>query len=185
MRRVVVLSAVMVAAGTLAGCAGQSASPDGRDTPHVIAAMEETPPSLADAARATYWGGQARQITLTGGSFTGPKGERVELLRQFYVVGDLEGDGAVDAVVALEVTNAGAESGQYLAVLRHLGTDTISLGTTALGPAVEVRGLAIEGRRVVVEVARPSSATPGTRDQGRLEFELGRGELVPAAAQAR
>ena len=177
MRLVLVLGAGMIAAATLAGCTGQSASPDARDHPHVTVAIEETPPSPADAARATYWGGQARQITLSGGAFTGPKGERVELLRQFHAVGDLEGDGAVDAVVALAVSNAGEESGQYIAVLRHLGMDTISLGTISLGSA-EVRGLRIEGRRVIVDVARPT-APPGATEAERLVFRLGAGELVP------
>lgn len=184
MRSFLVLGAAMCAVGVLAGCSGQSASPDARDSPHVTAALEETPPTLADAAVATYWGGQARQITLTGGAFTGPNGERVELLRQHYAVGDLEGDGAVDAVVALAVTNAGAENGQYIAVLRHLGQDTISLGTIALGPSIELQALSIEGRRVVVDVRRPGSE-PGSMEQGRLTYELGRGELVPVPAATR
>jgi hypothetical protein len=168
--RMLVTSSVLASAA----CGGHDAAPDGRDMPHVEAAIVETPPTIADAAIATYWGGQARQITLKDGAFTGPKGERVELLRQHYVVGDLEGDGAVDAVVALTVSNAGAEDGRYIAVLRHLGTDTISLGTTALGRDVDVRQLAVDGRRIVVTVSRPPSSGPDER----LVFELGAGELV-------
>jgi hypothetical protein len=160
----------------LSACEGFHASPDARDSPHVAAAIEETPPTVEDAAAATYWGGQARQITLTDGRFTGPKGERVELLRQHYVVGDLEGDGAVDAVVALSVTNAGQEDGQYLAVLRHLGTDTISLGTTFLGPDATVRAIRVEGRRVVVDLTRATST--GVSESRQEVYELGRGELV-------
>jgi hypothetical protein len=158
-------------------CRGQHASPDGRDHSHIDAALEETPPTREDAAGATYWGGQARQITLTDGTFTGPKGQRVELQRRHYAVGDLEGDGAVDTVVALAVTMAGAEDGLYIAVLRHLGTDTINLGTARLKNAVEVRGLRLEGRRIVVDLTRretPDSApVPAT-----ATYELGRGELI-------
>jgi hypothetical protein len=164
------------ALGLMAGCVGHSASPDARDNPHVTAALEETPPTRQDAAGATYWGGQARQITLTDGTFTGPKGERVELLRQHYVVGDLEGDGAVDTVVALSVSNAGAEDGQYIAVLRHLGTDTISLGTTRVKDAVEVRGLKVEGRRIVVDMMRRAEGSEPSA--ASAAYELGRGELV-------
>ena len=172
------------ALGVTAGCVGHSASPDARDNPHVTAALEETPPTPGDAASATYWGGQARQITLTDGTFTGPKGERVELLRQHYVVGDLEGDGAVDAVVALSVTNAGAEDGQYIAVLRHLGTDTISLGTTLLKDAIEVRGLKVEGRRIVVDLMRggPAGEAPSA---ATATYELGRGELIDVTGDRR
>jgi hypothetical protein len=165
----------------LAACHGQPASPDGRDHPHMTAALEETPPTVEDAAKATYWGGQARQVTLTNGTFTGPHGERVELLRQFYAVGDLEGDGAVDAVVALAVTNAADENGQYLAVLRHLDTDTISLGTVFLGADATVHAVTIEGGRVLVDIARRSAS--GVENRQREIYALGRGELVRAAAR--
>jgi hypothetical protein len=182
MRSVEGLAIALCSLGLVAGCVGHSASPDARETSHVTAALEETPPTLQDAAAATYWGGQARQITLTDGAFTGPKGERVELLRQHYVVADLEGDGAVDAVVALSVARAGTEDGQYIAVLRHLGTDTISLGTARLTDAAEVRGLRVEGRRIVVDVTRrgaegvePAAAT--------ATYELGRGGLIEVTAR--
>lgn len=166
-----------------AACQGQHASPDARDHPHIAAALEETPPTIDDAARATYWGGLARQVTLTGGAFEGPKGQHVELLRQHYVSGDLEGDGAVDAVVVLSVTNAGEETGQYLAVLRHLGTDTISLGTVLLGNPVDVQGVHVEGRRIVVDMVR-RPATDGPPEHARVAYELGRGELVKVGEEA-
>lgn len=175
MRSVKGLAIALGSLGLVAGCVGHSASPDGRENSHITAAIEETPPTLQDAAAATYWGGQARQITLTDGSFTGPNGERVELLRQHYLVADLEGDGAVDAVVALSVTRAGAEDGQYIAVLRHLGTDTISLGTARLTDAAEIRGLRVEGRRILVDLTRHGAdgVEPAT-----ATYELGRGGLV-------
>lgn len=174
--RPMVLAAVLLAGG----CHLPHAAPDGREAPHVTTAIEETPPTPADAAAATYWGGQARQITLTDGEYTGPDGQRVELLRDHYVVADLEGDGAVDAVVALRVTEAGAENGDYVAVLRHLGTDTISLGTAALGPGERVQALSVDGRRILVTLA-----DAGTGASAAVAYELGRGELVRIAAAAR
>ena len=137
-----------------------------------------------DAARATYWGGQARQITLKDGEFRGPKGQHVQLLRQFYRTGDLEGDGAVDTVVVLSVTDAGDESGQYIAVLRHLEMETISLGAERLGQ-VEVRDMRVEGKRIVVDLLR--HAAPGAAPEpSQVAYELGRGELVRVeAAQTR
>ena len=174
---------VVVTATSLA-CRGQGASPDGRDLPHVQAALEEAPPTMNDAASATYWGGQARQITLKDGEFRGPKGQHVQLLRQFYRTGDLEGDGAVDTVVVLSVTDAGDESGQYIAVLRHLEMETISLGAERLGQ-VEVRDMRIEGKRIVVDLLRHSA--PGAAPEpSQVAYELGRGELVRVeAAQTR
>jgi hypothetical protein len=179
------LVALVVATVTSMACRGQGASPDGRDLPHVTAAIEEAPPTLNDAASATYWGGQARQITLTNGEYRGPKGQHVQLLRQFYRTGDLEGDGAVDTVVVLSVTDAGEESGQYLAVLRHLESDTISLGAERIGDQIEVRDVRIEGKRIIVDLLHHSS--PGAApDPAHVTYELGRGELVKVeAAQTR
>lgn len=173
------LAALIGAALLTMACEGQHAAPDGRDLPHITAALEETPPTLADAAQGTYWGGRARQITLVDGAYTGPEGQRVQLLRQFYATGDLEGDGAVDTVVVLEVSNAGPETGHYVAVLRHLGTDTISLGTASLGHPVRVERLVVEGRRFFVDVVRTTTA--GGDEGSRLGFELGRGDLVQVA----
>ena len=149
-----------------------------------MAALEETPPTLNDAAGATYWGGQARQVTLKNGEYRGPQGQQVKLLKQFYRTGDLEGDGAVDTVVVLSVTDAGDESGQYLAVLRHLETETISLGAERLGQ-VEVRDVRVEGKRIIVDLLRHT--TPGAAPEPtRVAYTLGRGELVKVeAAQTR
>lgn len=173
------LAALLGAALLTMACEGQHAAPDGRDLPHVTAALEETPPTIDDAAQGTYWGGRARQITLSNGAYTGPEGQRVQLLRQFYATGDLEGDGAVDTVVVLEVTDAGPETGHYVAVLRHLGTDTISLGTASLGHPVRVERLAVDGRRFYVDVVRTTPT--GGDERARVGFELGRGDLVQVA----
>ena len=171
------LVTLFVVTATSLGCRGQGASPDGRDLPHVTAAIEEAPPTLSNAASATYWGGQARQITLKDGEYRGPQGQRVQLLRQFYRTGDLEGDGAVDTVVVLSVTDAGEESGHYIAVLRHLEMETISLGAERLGDQLEVRDVRIEGRRIIVDLLRQPApgAAPGP---AQVAYELGRGELV-------
>jgi len=184
--RLVALLAVIAVVAVSTACRGQGASPDGRDLPHVAAAMEEAPPTLKDAAGATYWGGEARQITLANGEYRGPKGQHVQLLKQFYRTGDLEGDGAVDTVVVLSVTDAGDESGHYIAVLRHIETETISLGTARLGSAVDVRNVQVEGRRIVVDLTR-SSAAGATAENARVAYELGAGELIKVAdaAQAR
>lgn len=177
------LSAPTLALVVLAACHGQHAAPDARDHPYIEHAVEETPPTLQDAARATYWGGLARQVTLEDGTFMGPDGQRVELVRQFYVTGDLEGDGAVDTAVILSVTNAGPENGHYLAVIRHLGLDTISLGTTLLGDTVEVERLAVDGRRIVVDLTRHPDGAPA--QPARLTYELGRGELLKIGEATR
>ena len=105
----------------------------------------------------------------------------MQLLRQFYRTGDLEGDGAVDTVVVLSVTDAGDESGHYIAVLRHLEMDTISLGAERLGDQLEVRDVRIEGKRIVVEIVRQSTAGAAP-EPTQVAYELGRGELVKVQA---
>jgi len=177
------LVALGLAAALSTACDGHGASPDGRDVPHLTAAMEETAPTLQDAATATYWRGQSREITLANGQFRGTSGERVELLRQFYRTGDLDADGAEDAVVVLSATDAGAASGFYVAVLRHLGTATITLGAERLASAGEVQGLDLDGRRIVVDITRPGPG--GQSEPARVTYEVRAGALVKVSEQAR
>ena len=91
----------------------------------------------------------------------------MQLLRQFYRTGDLEGDGAVDTVVVLSVTDAGDESGQYIAVLRHLEMETISLGAERLGQ-VEVRDMRIEGSGLSWTCCASRRPAPRRTDASRL-----------------
>ena len=163
-----------------AACQGRTASPDARDNPHVAAILEEAAPTMQDAATATYWGGLGRRITLTDGEWSNGEGPRVHLLRDFYVTADLSGNGATNAVVILEAINAGPESGHYLAVLRHDGMDTISLGTVLLGQAVEIRGLRVDAGRIIVDLTKTGTTPP---EPVTLTYLFDRGGLVDVSNQ--
>lgn len=154
------LGLAVVAIGASVACQGKTGSPDGRDYPHVAAVLSGDAPTMQDAGEATYWGGIGRRVKLTHGEWSNAAGARIRLLPEFYVTADINGDGALNAVVILEVTNAGAESGHYLAVLRKDQLETISLGTVRLGNPVKIRGLRLDGRRMIVDLTRRGAADP-------------------------
>jgi hypothetical protein len=177
---------VVAAVALLTGCHGTAGSPDARETPHISAAMAEMAPTMAAAESATYWGGINRRVTLANGEWRGDGGAHVTLLRDFYGTGDINGDGAMNAVVILSVSNAGPETGQYLAVLRHDGLDTISLGTVRIGHPVTVRALHVDGRRISIDVTRrgPSDPECCPTEQATQRYLFGDQGLAEVGANA-
>ena len=181
------LTAMAIAASI--ACQGKTGAPDGRDYPYVADALSQQAPTIEDAASATYWGELGLRIQLDHGEWTSDGGARVRLLPEFYAAADLNGDGAQNAAVILEVSNAGDRSGQYLAVLRADQLQTISLGTARIGAAVRARALRLDGRRMIVDYLRrgPGDAEGAMTEPATATFVFGSSGLqeVTAAASAR
>ena len=136
------LGPIALAIAVSIACQGKTSAPDGRDNPYVADVLSQHAPTIEDAANATYWGELGLRIKLDHGEWNSDGGARVRLLPEFYATADLNGDGAQNAAVILEVSNAGDRSGHYLAVLRADQLQTISLGTIRIGQRVQVPGVA-------------------------------------------
>jgi len=177
------LGLVVMTAVVVAGCEGQTVAPDGRDHPHVASALSESAPTMRDAAAATYSGDLGRRITLDDGEATDRDGARVRLVPGFYATADLNGDGALNAAVVLDVTNAGETSGKYLAFLRQDHFHTISLGTVRLGNPVTVRAIRADGRRIVVDLTRrgPNDQECCPTSDATVSYVFTTGGIVEAA----
>jgi hypothetical protein len=145
---------VTMAAAVVAACEGVAGSPDARDHAHVADMLADSAPTMRDAAAATYFGALGRRITLDDGEALDRDGARVRLVPGFYATADVNGDGAQNAAVVLDVTDAGDASGKYVAFLRQDHFHTISLGTFRLGNPVTVRAIRTDGNRVVVDLTR-------------------------------
>jgi hypothetical protein len=180
------IGAVAAAICLTAACEGKTGAPDGRDNPHVAAMLDDHAPSMVDASGATYFGAIGRRVTLEHGVWTGDAGQRIRVLPDAYAAADINGDGAMNAAVVLDVFNDGDKSGYYLAVLRKDGFETISIGTVSLGNQIKLRGLRVEGRRVVVDLSRRAPTDPeGTFSQDATAvYEYRDGGMVEAAASA-
>lgn len=156
-----------------------------------------TAPSWEEAANLAYRGLE-QAVTLSDGSWQGApyveggaSAARAGLLRDFHLSGDLDGDGADEAVLLLWTSTGGSGTFDYLAVVdRGADASPYSRATTPLGDRVKLRAAAIVDRAVILETveAGPGDAAccPGqklrrtfvlegdemnetsTEDQGRL-----------------
>ena len=104
------------------------------------------PPTLAELKNATYAGFEApaSPVTLKDGLWEGeplqPGGTsrpRVSLGGDFHLLGDLDGDGAEEAVVVLVQISGGSGTFDYLAVVKRQDHGLENVATTALGDRVQ------------------------------------------------
>ena len=176
------LGLLALALGVSIACEGKTGAPDGRDYPYVADVLSQQAPTIEDAASATYWGALGLRIQLDHGEWNSDGGARVRLLPEFYAAADLNGDGAQNAAVILEVSNAGDKSGHYLAVLRADQLATISLGSVRIADAAQIRGLHLDGRHMIVDFTRQGSGEPAV---ATYVFENGGFVDVSTTASAR
>jgi heat shock protein HslJ len=146
-------------------------------------AAAPTPEQLAGA---TYRGVLEHPVSLSGGVWEGeafaPGGAsrpRVELARDFRLTGDLDGDGAEEAVAVLVESSGGSGTRSYLAVVALRGEEPVNLGTAAIGDRVQIRGGRVAGGRVELDLvqAGPDDAACCPSQRARRVWALRSGGL--------
>jgi heat shock protein HslJ len=115
--------------------------------------------AFEDAANTTYEGIYEEPIALEHGRWEGepfaPDGATrasVVLLERLWVSGDLDGDGAPEAVVLLSESSGGSGSYLYIAVVGHEGDEVANLGTALVGDRVQVRMMRLTAAGVELDV---------------------------------
>ncbi|MGW4501160.1 hypothetical protein ACWENR_21425 [Micromonospora sp. NPDC004336] len=109
-------------------------------------------------SRQVRYNGYADPIPLAGGRWAGGDGTTVELQKP-CAIGDLDGDGADDAVGVLVLNGGGSGSFFTLAVWRNVGGDPAYQAQTGLGDRTPVTSVSVrDGRATVVYLTR----TPGS-----------------------
>ncbi len=193
MKHLAVLSVLPMLA--LLGCqpqSGESPQPaDGR-----VAAPTAGPPTLEELKNATYRGFEepAGPVTLVDGKWEGEPYQEggatlptVSFIRDFHVLGDLDGDGVDEAVVLIEEAPGGTGRFVHVALVARQGDELENVATTLLGDRVLVRGVRIEGGRMLVDVLRAgpedASCCPGELATLGFAFEAGRLEPVEIEAE--
>jgi heat shock protein HslJ len=178
---------------TLTAC-----QPDGpADAPAAGAGAETAAPLPAPAAdevaNTTYLGVDGGPVTLTDGEWQGEpyveggaSAPRAGLVRDFRLTGDLDGDGAKEAVVLLWTSGGGSGTFDYVAVVgRNRDGAPVNLGTAALGDRVAVRDMRVEGDRIVADVvqagADDAACCPGQKV--RRTFALSGDALAEIASE--
>lgn len=140
-----------------AGCAG------GGKKPPQPAAVQVKAPRWDELRGATFHGiAESKQpVTLRDGRWEGPPSApggasrpSLELVGDFRLFADLDGDGASEAVVLLAGNSGGTGTNNYLAVVDRKGAGLENLATTLVGDRVELRAARIEGRRILLDLVQ-------------------------------
>lgn len=199
--------ALTLTALTLAACgpqddtqSRQAAEVPAAKPPAAAAAAILPAPSWQEAANAAYTGVFDDAVVLTDAQWQGEpfveggaSAPTAGLVADFLLSGDLDGDGAEEAVVLLWSSSGGSGTFDYVAVLdRDAAGAAINRATAPLGDRVKIRSAAIEDGRAVFGVvqAGPEDAAccpgqkmrrtfvlegnalteSGTEDQGRMSL---------------
>ena len=147
-------------------------------------------PTLPELENATYSGLEEPKgpVTLKDGRWEGPpyapggaSHPMVTLGRDFRVVGNLDGDGAAEAVVLLAVSSGGSGTTDYLAVVKRTKAGLENVATAPLGNRVRIRSSRIEGGKLLVSVLRagPGDAICCPGELADLEWTLAGRKLTP------
>jgi heat shock protein HslJ len=155
--------------------------------------VSHAPPSWQEAANLSYRGVFDEAIALRDGAWQGePYAEggasapRAGLVADFLLKGDLDGDGADEAVVLLWSSSGGSGTFDYLAVVDR-GADGVAINraTAALGDRVKIRSAAIEERWIVVHTvqagAQDAACCPG--QNMRRSFALEDAEMSEISSE--
>ena len=159
------------------------------------AASAATAPTLTELKNLTYRGLQGDSvITLVDGRWEGTPavpGDVVRpfatYLRDFRRTGDLNGDGADEAVGLLGLNMGGTGSFVYVAAVGRKDGAPRALATHLLGDRIQVRDAAVEHGEIVLDLVangeQDAMCCPG--DLVRLGLKLQGNALVETASSAR
>ena len=120
-------------------------------------------PTLEELKSTTYKGfkGVKGPVTLVNGKWEGEPFEKgtasrpeVTLIGDFRLTGDLDKDGANEAVVLLNLTTGGTGQLLYLAVVDRQTETLKNVATTFVGDRVQIRGGRIEDGRIFLDVVQ-------------------------------
>jgi len=159
------------------------AGADAAATEHASKIVDIRPaPSWQEAANTAYVGVLDEDVVMIGGLWVGEpyveggaSAPRAWLAADFLLTGELDGDGADEAVVLVWSSTGGSGTFDYLALVdRDVDGAVFNRATVPLGDRVRIRSAAIEDGRVVVDVvqAGPGDAACCPGQKMRRNFAL-------------
>jgi len=144
-------------------------------------------PDMSCAANATYFGILDSPVTLVNGRWTGKPFVRggacrpeVGLLSDFFVAGDMDGDGCDELAVVLWESSGGSGTFYYLSVLDMDRGGCVDVATTFIGDRIRIRGGRIRSGMLEISIYVPVPGSPAyrTSDSSVMAWCLRDGRLV-------
>lgn len=178
-------SLVLLAVALLVGCAGLPVPPP---PPATGAPASDTEPlTTEDLAAATYRGIYEDQVVeLTDGQYEGEPfveagaSRPTVTLTPFHAFGDLNGDGAEDAVALLVESSGGSGSFWYLAAVLNQSGKPENVATLLMGDRLQVESVGVDGGTITVDAVTHAPDDPMCcpSQESTLTYEFRAGELV-------
>lgn len=164
----------------------------GCSSPEEKVAEETTSPILIELKNATYVGVREKSpVTLKEGVWEGEPYEEgassrpsVHFLRDFHLLGDLDGDGLEEAAVVLAAHSGGTGENIYLAVVGNRDGALKNIDTILLGDRVQIRKSGILEGRLFMDLlqAGPADAMCCPGELAVKAWSLKNDKLIPMAA---
>ncbi len=117
------------------------------------------PPTLEEMRNATYTGIDTTPIKLTDGRYErepyipgGVIRQRIELLDGQPAIGDLDGDGVMDAVAFLSENDGGTATVLHMAVMSRIKGKIVNIATIRLGDRINIRSIAVERGQITLDL---------------------------------
>ena len=156
---------ILLAGVLMSACQSRSdeAAPKAAKLMEQAPATDRSAPTLQELKNATY-----KDVEEAGSAFTlasgrwegkpyepgGASAPNVTFVRDFRLTGDLDGDGAEEAVVLLAAGTGGTGEMSYVAVVGRPGGNVTNVATAPIGDRVQVRDARIAERRVILDVVQ-------------------------------
>lgn len=158
-------AAVALAALIVPACQSrpEDAAPPAAHSASPAPVAERPAPTLQELKNASYKGVEeaGAAFMLAGGKWEGQpfapgaaSRPSVTFVRDFRLAGDVDGDGAEEAVVLLAANAGGSGEMSYLAVVGRPGGNVTNIATAPIGDRVQVREARIARRRIVLDVVQ-------------------------------
>jgi len=151
-----------------------------------------TAPAADELARATFAGIYDDPVTLEDGRWEGEpyapdaaSRPSVQLVRDFRLTGDLDGDGSEEAVVLLAMSSGGSGTYNYLAAVGRNGDGPVNLGTAGIGDRVQVRSARVAEDRIELDVVQqgPDDAACCPSQKATRVWQLGEDGLAEVSSE--
>jgi len=123
--------------------------------------QQQPAPDIESIGNATFSGIYDDPLTFTNGRWEGepfaPGGASrptAGLAKDFYLSGDLDGDGRKEAIVILWESSGGSGSYSYVAVMGARDGNIENIGTALIGDRVQIRDGLFDGQHIVLQVVQ-------------------------------
>lgn len=193
--RVTLIPITLLATTLVLACggSGRDGIPSAETTqPATEVAVPPAAPTFEEIANTTFQGVDEGSVSLVDGEWEGePYAEggatrpRAGLVRDFYLTGDIDGDGGDEAIVLLWTSTGGSGTFDYVAAMGRRNGAVVNLGTAALGDRIDLRRGEIIDGRIVLEVvqAGPQDAACCPGQKMRRAWRLDTSGLVESDAE--